>query len=148
MHKMRKQKGFTLVELLLVMALCAALTAVVYAAWENIQVKLNLQRAQSEVNIIVGAARAWHNAQVSYEDISLANLCHENLLPHDMCSKSFVNPWGGKYLVNPQDDNVNFKVVITKVEFPKALQLILLKESLHQDSVKISDRGDVIATFN
>jgi prepilin-type N-terminal cleavage/methylation domain-containing protein len=145
---MHKQKGFTLVELLLVMALCAALTAVVYAAWENIQVKLNLQRTQSEVNIIVAAARAWHNAETSYKDISLPALCNENLLPHDMCSQSFVNPWGGKYLVNPTGNNVNFKVTITKARFQKALQLILLKESLHQNSVKITDRGDVIATFN
>lgn len=145
---MRKQKGFTLVELLLVMALCAALTAVVYAAWENIQVKLNLQRTQSEVNMIVGAARAWHNAQTSYKDISLTALCNENLLPRDMCSKHFVNPWGGKYYVSSTGNNVNFKVTITKVELAKAVKLILLKTSLYQNSVKITDKGDVIASFN
>ncbi|MGD9152881.1 MAG: type II secretion system protein [Gammaproteobacteria bacterium] len=154
---MKKHKGFTLVELLLVMAICASLTAVVYAAWHNIQVRLDLQKVQSQVNIIVDAARAWRNAKTSYQGVSITpgerdSLCDDNLLPKDMCIAGFVNPWGGQYRVSvsaKHGDN-NFDVTITNVTKPEmqnAIKLILLKDTLKQESVQI-DREKIIATFN
>ncbi|MGD9107750.1 MAG: type II secretion system protein [Gammaproteobacteria bacterium] len=154
---MKKHKGFTLVELLLVMAICASLTAVVYTAWHNIQVRLDLQKVQSQVNIIVDVARAWRNAKTSYQGISMSpddkdSLCNDNLLPKDMCVAGFVNPWGGQYRVSVSakyGDN-NFDVTLTDItnsEIRNAIKLILLKSTLGQDSIQI-ERDKIIATFN
>lgn len=157
MRNWRKQKGFTLIELLLVMAICASLTAVVYAAWNNIQVRLDLQRVQSQVSIIVDAARAWRNAKTSYQGIAIPlgdkdSLCDDSLLPKDMCVAGFVNPWGGQYLINAstkRGDN-DFDITITNITDKKmqnAIKLVLLKSTLEQKSVQI-ERGKVVATFN
>jgi prepilin-type N-terminal cleavage/methylation domain-containing protein len=76
---MRKDRGFTIVELLIVIVVIAILAAITIVAYNGIQNRSKLSSAQSTENIVAKKAEAWNAIQSSYP--SYCQLATNTLAP-------------------------------------------------------------------
>src|SRR5262249_12863341 len=102
--KMQNQRGFTLVELMIVVAIIGILTAIAFPLYANIQARARVAKAQADVRTLASAAVVY-SAHTGTLPTALDNLSVTVTDPHPSAvAGPFVSPipappqgWGGSY---------------------------------------------------
>lgn len=68
-NRMKQERGFTIVELLIVIVIIGILAAITIVAYNGIQNRAKASSAQSIANTIVKKAEAWNSIQSSYPSV-------------------------------------------------------------------------------
>ncbi|ESK38314.1 hypothetical protein P256_01847 [Acinetobacter nectaris CIP 110549] len=71
---MKAQKGFTLIELMIVVAIVAILAAIAYPSYTNYVVKTNRVDAQSELTRLAGRLQSYKLVNRTYANATVANV--------------------------------------------------------------------------
>jgi general secretion pathway protein G len=105
----RKRKGFTMVELMVVVIIMAILGLAVMPALMGSSEKAKYSRAWNDINAIANAFTAYYGRQGTLPDLSDGDLGgNESLLKGDSLFQSFLgtpidklqDPWGNPYKIN------------------------------------------------
>lgn len=152
LSKSKTEKGFTLVEFLIVLGLIFVLVAVIAVASYKASERANISRAKSDVMMIVSAAKSWHANHQNYADLqSIKDLCDSNLLPQKWGADGTkaYDPWDKLYEVVGNDDGT-FTITINGVPTNGADQQLvnnLILATVDQKTADKDDNGVVTATF-
>lgn len=98
-NKMKKSKGFTIIELLIVVGIVGIFAGLVYLRSTNAGDAARAQQIQDDINQIMGAAKNWKGIRVNYAGITFAQLTGQTFLRADWGNGVGVNPEGGNYTV-------------------------------------------------
>ena len=97
----RRQRGFTMLELLVVVGILSGLSVTLYGVISVTQSAARVNQAVQDVQMIRGAAGSWVSGRTTlYNDISMAKL--KPFLPKRMHNSATsavantANPWGGE----------------------------------------------------
>lgn len=130
-HK-RNNRGFTLIEFLVYLALAGALAAIIALRVGTADDTSRAQIIQDDINQIMGAAKNWKGVRVNYTGITFAQLTGQTFLRADWAAGIGVNPEGGNYTVAAAGQNL----VITATGLPaQACQAVQSKMTGSVDAV-------------
>jgi type IV pilus assembly protein PilE len=76
-------KGFTLIELMIVVAIIAVLVAIAYPSYTQYRVKTNRAQAQSELLVIAQEMNSYKGVNGSFENASLLNIYGATAIPKE-----------------------------------------------------------------
>ena len=85
------QRGFTLIELMIVVAIIGILTAIAFPVYANIQSRARVARAQSDARTLASAVVVY-SAHVGFLPAALANLSTSVSNAQGVWAGPFVNP--------------------------------------------------------
>ena len=88
--KMRNQRGFTLVELMIVVAIIGILTAIAFPLYANIQARARVAKAQADVRTLASAAVVY-SAHTGSLPAALGDLTTAQVV-NGISAGPFVNP--------------------------------------------------------
>ena len=138
-HQRQGVSGFSLLELLIVMAIIATLVVVSFVIFRLVHQRVSTEKAQSDVGRLIAAAHVWRADKTHYTGISLASLCQEKLLQHDYCVGKVMNPWGGTYTIKGAKTNGQvLSITITTVKGAHGFARVLMPLSLEQKNVTVA----------
>lgn len=90
----KKTKGFTLIEVLIVLAIAAAVLFAVFAAVSKVQAKQITKEAAEGLNLMVADTRAKFKSQGNFTGISPKVLIDNRIPPSNMIQgNNIVSPW-------------------------------------------------------
>ena len=144
----KTEKGFTLVEFLVVLGLIFVLVAVIaMAAYKSTQ-RTRVSRAKSEVMTIVAAAEDWGgNKAKKFNGITMKKLADSGLLSSDLAKTKYLNPWGGKYDINPSGaSDTTFTITINGMPTQQAVDLADNLRPISLDQGNSVPQGDTVTT--
>lgn len=99
--KKGQQKGFSIIELTVVLAVAGMLIVGALVAGNTVMSNMKSNRYVSDISLIVTAARAWKGMGVSYETLTLGILSDMKRVPDAWGSGTNANPDGGSYSITP-----------------------------------------------
>jgi type II secretory pathway pseudopilin PulG len=143
--KIQSQKGYTLWEFAMTMALILLLTMAVFQVWQSVSASRKVTSSFSDIQTILKASLDWKAGKTSYSGISMSQLDNLGLLPTSLGNGNQANPWGGNYSVAASSSNMS-KVDITLTNIPSkmALQLQDKLSSITEDSSDVSVSGSTV----
>lgn len=112
MRNMKRSKGFTLVELLVVVAAIGILSALVLSSMTRMNTATQTKRITDDIGIIVAQAGAYRGASSIYTGVSITELVTLGLVNPDWGDGTTANPAGGDYTVAVDSTNAN-RVIVT-----------------------------------
>ena len=90
-HKrMRNQKGFTLIELMIVVAIIGILTAIAFPLYANIQARARVAKAQADARTLASAVVVY-SAHTGALPVGLTNLTTATVI-NGVSAGPFINP--------------------------------------------------------
>ncbi|WP_019583725.1 type 4 pilus major pilin [Thioalkalivibrio sp. ALE16] len=110
----RKSKGFTLIEVLIVLAIGAGILFAVFAAVSKVQGKAVAKEASETLNLMVADTRALYRSQGNFNNIDAETLVNNNVPPRSMVNGSdIISPWNtaiavDEATINTTNDAVRF----------------------------------------
>jgi len=114
MNMKRKSKGFTLIEVLIVLAISAGVLFSVFVAVNKVQTKQLAKEAAENLNLMVADTRAKFKSQGNFSGVSAKVLIDNRIPPSNMIQgTNIVSPWNTNITVAPatlqnQNDAVSF----------------------------------------
>jgi len=124
MKKINRKQGFTIIELITVMVIIAVILGAVLAAVKGATDNSRITSALASIRALQTASVGYYNNNGgSYNNLSLATLAANNLLPANFTSGANANPWSGNIVVSP-DANANF-FDITFTNVPSTASTVL-----------------------
>jgi len=102
----KKAKGFTIIELLIVIAIIGVLVGIQYLRSSNAGDTARAQQIQDDIVQIMGAAKNWKGIRVNYAGITFAQLTGQTFLRADWAGGVGINPEGGNYTVAAAGQNL------------------------------------------
>jgi type II secretory pathway pseudopilin PulG len=148
LKKRKGERGFTLVEFLVVLGLIFVLVAVLaMAAYKSTQ-RTRVSRAKSEVMTVVAAAEDWGgNKAKKFSGISMKQLADSGLLSSDLANTKYLNPWGGKYSIKASGTgNTTFTITVDGVPTQQALDLADNLRPVSLDQAHSDAQGGTVNT--
>lgn len=114
-RRARKSKGFTLIEILLVLAIGAGILFAVFLAVNKVQSKALTKEAAESLNLMVADTRALYRSAGTFDGIDPDVLINNNVPPENMVpnGNQIVSPWNTvvqiqQATLNTADDAVRF----------------------------------------
>lgn len=102
MMKDRKQQGFTLIEVLIVLAIAAGVLFAVFMAVNKVQAKQLSKEAAENLNLMVADTRAKFKSQGNFTGVSALVLINNHVPPSSMIQgTNIVSPWNTNITVAP-----------------------------------------------
>ncbi|MBF0511637.1 MAG: type II secretion system protein [Candidatus Omnitrophica bacterium] len=112
-NKMKKSKGFTIIELVAVMAIIAVILGAVIAAVQGATNNSRIASTLASIRALQTASLNYYNTNGgSYSNLSLANLASNNMLPANVTG---TNAWNGTITVAPDANGNYFDITLTNV---------------------------------
>ena len=106
--KKQKRKGFSLLEILLVLAIAAALVVGAFIVYPKVQSGERAQREAQKIATIAAGVKSLYAAVAYYTDVSTASVVHAHVFPDDMLpdatSTQPVNAWKGAVTIAPSNE--------------------------------------------
>jgi prepilin-type N-terminal cleavage/methylation domain-containing protein len=132
---MHKQKGFSLLEIMLVLAITATVLVLGIRYFQiNLQ-NLKVEHAVEQINALTNSSYEWLTAQKqedfsgsSQNAISLAKLSAAGLIPNGNLYQK--NPWGGNNSVAPGQDPNYVKISFTQLTKHNCFNLLRQLQNL------------------
>ena len=108
MRIIHRKRGFTIIELIAVMIIIAVILGSVLAVVKGATDNSRITSALASIRALQTASVGYYNNNGgSYNNLSLATLASNNLLPANFTSGANANPWAGSIVVAP-DANANY----------------------------------------
>ncbi|WP_224718157.1 type 4 pilus major pilin [Pectobacterium versatile] len=152
----KNKKGFSLLELILVMGVIAALVVAVFIVYPKVQAS---QRAEAEVKniaLIQAGTKSLYSAVSSYSGLAITTLVKAKVLPESIqktsgAASSMVNVWKGNISVSSADTGpsgaIGSSFIITYRSVP-AVECAKLVSSLSASFYSIEIGADTVKDSN
>lgn len=143
-----KQKGFNLIEILIVLGIIAVGVAAVVAYQSRATTSSTANRFVSEISLIATQARVWKGAKTTYTGVSMTVLTAQELLEPTWATGTGVNPAGGNYTVAANATPT--RLTVTATGMPTALCLNVenqIEASTYQGANASCSGGTLTAVF-
>ncbi len=114
MKILRNKKGFTLVEILLVVGFIALASIGIYAIYEKIYISHKAERTFQQVNLIYRGISQLYGNSISYSSLNTSVLISGQIATTDMINtetNSIVNPFGGLITISDLGAGENYQIV-------------------------------------
>jgi prepilin-type N-terminal cleavage/methylation domain-containing protein len=108
MTALNRQKGYTMVEVILGVALVAMVLAIIFDQFNNAKNSTTAQRFSNEIAMMTAQSRIWKGSSPHYTGISVTALTNLGMLDNNWGAGTGVNPAGGNYAlaVNSTDATI------------------------------------------
>lgn len=115
----KNKKGFSLIEILLTLAITVMLTVSAFATYLKVKDGQNVNRVVSQINQIREAARQLYSLERTYLNVKSNTLVLLDLIPKEMINSNntLINPYGGIITVgsSPGNNNLRFNIIYYNV---------------------------------
>lgn len=142
----KKQKGFTLTETILVVAVILVLIAFIFIGYRSTAMDAEVKKANQEVTMILDAAESITNDRVDYNGLTMKMIFDSNAMPSGVgnsTGSTFLNPWGGQYVMSITETKSGAKdlVNLTSYNVPQAAcAKIITKLGVSVFEIKVNNK--------
>lgn len=113
----RKQKGLTIIELSLGLAVVLVLALLALRGWNSMQLTKDVSAGVNTINQVYASAQNWRSSRTSFTGVSMTVLDNLSLTPDAISDGTGTNPWGGDITISAAAGNPS-QVTITMDNVP------------------------------
>lgn len=143
LRKNKKQKGFTLTEVLLVLGIGAMILISVFLVYPKVSAKLRADQETHNVNLIIAGVKVLYSSTPYYTGLSTSVAVSGNVFPDNTLAGSSTTPtnsWKGAYSLTPGNDGPsgvsNSSFTLTDPNIPTE-ECVNIVTELHSDFYKV-----------